>query len=125
MVGLLEQGLSHLAEQLLAHNSLVVTYRRGADSANPRAIIGRTMYRTSSDGQSAVDFSDRDYLIAPAELVLGGSPVEPQDGDRIEETRDGQTYTYEVLPIAGEPSWRWSDPFRKLYRIHTKLVSVA
>jgi hypothetical protein len=63
---------------------------------------------------------ERDYLIAADDLVLGGAATLPERGDQIDETIDGATVTFEVLPLAGEAHWRYSDPFRTLLRVHTR-----
>jgi hypothetical protein len=44
--------------------------------------------------------------------------VVPLRGDKIGD--DG--LVYEVMAPAGQQVWRWSDPFGKAYRIHTKKV---
>jgi hypothetical protein len=46
----------------------------------------------------------------------------PVAGDRIRETVGERVFVYEVLAPGNEPHYRYSDPFRKLLRIHTKYV---
>ena len=68
----------------------------------------------------AIDtIESRDYLILVADLAAGGITGEPTPGDLIIEADDR---TFEVQDIAGEPCWRWSDPYHKTLRIHTKAV---
>ncbi len=103
-----------------------IVYRRGANSvAITSAGIGstRTFIETAEAGR--LEVRSRDYLIAPADLDFGDGPTEPRDGDRIEETRDGKTYTYQVVTIQGETPWRWSDPYRKQFRVHTQHVATS
>ena len=52
-----------------------------------QATIGRTLLKLE-DGYGGVQmqWTDRDFLIPAADLVLGGSTVTPQRGDRINET---------------------------------------
>jgi hypothetical protein len=57
-------------------------------------------------------------LIQTADLSLG----EPQRSDQIRETQGAKTFVYEVMAPGKEPAYRFSDPYRKTYRIHTKLV---
>jgi hypothetical protein len=64
----------------------------------------------------------RDYLIDTADLVLAGEQALPAKGDRIEEIDASKKHTYEVLPLGGEQHWRYSDPYRRTLRIHTKLI---
>ena len=70
-------------------------------------------YRPRGGGALALRIETRDFIV-PRELL----PSEPQVGDEV----DFLGGTYEVLSPNGEPAWRWSDPFRTAYRIHTKHV---
>jgi hypothetical protein len=65
----------------------------------------------------------RDFLILAEDLVLDGTVVLPVRGDRIRETQGGKVYVYEVVAPGNEPCWRYSDPFRKTLRIHTKHIA--
>ena len=125
MGDMLDSGLGWLAEKLKAHASRQVVYRRGADEVTVQAIIGRTLLKLD-DGYGGVrmEWTDRDFVIAADDLVLGGEKTLPQRGDQVRETVDGQTLVYEVLAPGSEPEWRWSDPHRRLLRIHTKQVGV-
>ena len=51
-----------------------------------------------------------DFIIQADEMEF-----DPEPGDLI--LADGRLY--EVMNLGGE-AWRWSDPFRTAYRIHTK-----
>ena len=50
----------------------------------------------------------------------------PKAGDRIKEAsgegRGSTSYIYEVLAPETEPAYRFSDPYRRTLRIHTKQV---
>ena len=48
----------------------------------------------------------------------------PQRGDRIRETQGQQVFVYEVTAPGKEPVWRYSDPYRKTLRVHTKQTDV-
>lgn len=119
------RGLTWLVAQLKAHASRPVIYRRGADAVTVDAIVGRTLLKLD-DGYGGVrmEWTDRDFLIAADDLVLGGQGVLPQRGDQIVEAHNGQVVVYEVLAPGREPEWRWSDPHRKMLRVHTKRVGV-
>lgn len=123
MGDMLDSGLGWLAEKLKGYASRPVVYRRGTHEVTVEAIVGRTLLKLD-DGYGGVrmEWTDRDFLIAAEDLVLGGQRTLPERGDQIRETRDGKTLVYEVLAPAGEPEWRWSDPHRKLLRIHAKQV---
>ena len=126
MADMLRAGQEWLANQLKTHASTTVLYLRGSDQANVTAIIGRTLMKLE-DGYGGVhmQWTDRDFLISPNELVLAGSPVLPERGDTIRETLDGKVYIYEVNAPGSEPPWRWSDPHHKLLRIHTKQIGIV
>jgi hypothetical protein len=75
-------------------------------------------------GGVRIEWTDRDYLIQAADLVLGAEQIVPERGDRVLDTTGAVTLIYEVMAFGGEPPWRFSDPFGKLLRIHTKFVGV-
>lgn len=116
MADLLEQGSRWLEVQRTKHCTRDVTYVRGVDSVVVKATIGRTQYETDDGHAVRVDFTERDFLILAAELVLAGVPTTPEPGDRIRESRDGQTLVFEVI------NWRYSDLYRQTFRIETKHV---
>jgi len=123
MGDMLASGLGWLVEKLKGHASQPVVYKRGVHEVTVQAIIGRTLLKLD-DGYGGVrmEWTDRDFLIAADDLLLGGQKTLPQRGDQIRETQDGKTLVYEVLAPGSEPEWRWSDPHRRLVRIHTKQV---
>lgn len=93
-----------------------VTYTRGADSATVTALVGfrRDREEAQVDSRLIVDGEPMDFLIAPGDLVVGGSAITPARGDRI--TWDGKIY--DVQPMDGEPASRDSG-YGHLLRIHT------
>lgn len=100
---------------------VTVTYTRGAVTRTVAALEGRTVFASQMDGGPRVEFGDRDYLIEAADLTAFG---DPQLGDRITETLNGVSRTWEVkTPGTGDPAWRWSDPGHTRYRVHTIQVS--
>lgn len=125
MADLLQFGLDWLGDQLKEHVSRTVVYRRGANEATVQATIGRTLLKLD-DGYGGVrmEWTDRDFLIHAADLVLDGNAVLPQRGDLVRETQGTTTFVYEVMAPGKEPAWRWSDVYRKMLRIHSKQVGV-
>ncbi|GAB6166155.1 hypothetical protein JCM19992_21550 [Thermostilla marina] len=125
MSDMLDSGLGWLAERLKVHASRPVIYRRGTDETTVQAIVGRTLLKLD-DGYGGVrmEWTDRDFLIAADDLILAGQKTLPRRGDQIRETTGGKTLVYEVVAPGSEPEWRWSDPHRRLLRIHTKQVGV-
>jgi len=123
MADLLNQGSAWLEDQRKKHATREVTYRRGANAVVLQATIGRTVFEQDDGAGVIIRTQVRDYLIDTADLVLAGQQTLPEKGDRIEETDAGQKYAHEVLPLGGEQHWRYSDPYRRTLRIHTKLVA--
>lgn len=99
-----------------------VTYRRGATTGSVNAAVGKTDFQAADGDQTLVTWSSVDFLIAVAELLLAGNPIEPAAGDRIERTIAGQTVIHEVTAPPGEPVLAFSDPGHTQYRIHTKRI---
>ena len=124
MPDLFEWAAAWLDGQRQAHATHIVTYHRGALSVEVSATIGRTLFEVDSGAGVLERIESRDYLIRTADLVLAGNAVFPERGDRIHETQGSQTFVYEVLAPAGmgKPPWRYSDPYRRVLRIHTKQV---
>jgi len=118
MADLLEQAAGWLGGMRAMHLSRTVTYCRGADSVQVAATVGRTVFEID-DGYGVIEkWESRDFLIAAADLVLGGVTVTPQRGDRIADAGK----VYEVLAPGKEDVSRPSDPYGMTLRIHTKQV---
>lgn len=123
MTNLLQIGASWLADQMKTHASIDVTYERGAEQVPVKATVGKTEFEIDDGSGTVVRFQTRDYLIHAADLVLGGVETLPVAGDLIRETQGTHTFVHEVMAPGDEPHYRYSDPFRKLLRIHTKHVA--
>jgi hypothetical protein len=123
----MDRGRSLLARGLKGAAGVSVVYARGADSVtlsgDTAVWVGNTLFRLGEFDGLRVMWGERDYLIAAADLVLDGTAVEPRENDRVAETVNGTAMVFDVLPPPGEPSWRWSDPGRTIYRVHVKRVS--
>lgn len=118
-----ERAAAMLNRRMKQTKGVTVTYTRlGVGSVTLTAWVGRT--QDAAEGENIrIEFGDRDYLIEAADLVLGGVAVEPKDADRITETINGTSVTFEVMPLnTGSAGWRWSDDGRTAYRLHTKRV---
>ena len=122
MADLLETGAAWLDDQRQKHMTRTVTYERGTVSVDVQATVGRSTFEYSDEYGAKVVFETRDYLIRTEDLVLDGQTTLPQRGDRIRETIVGQACVFEVMGPGEEPEWRYSDPYRRALRIHTKQV---
>ncbi len=99
-----------------------VTYQRGDSFVEVSATIGQTEFEIAGEYGVVEKAEARDYLILVADLVLDGQTTLPQRGDQIREAQGATTFVYEVMAPGGESPWRYSDPYRKTLRIHTKEV---
>ena len=120
---LIERGLAWLDAQRHRHLSRTVTYQRGGQSVELAATIGRTEFEQADHFGVIHRTQSRDFLVRAADLVLGGEPALPVAGDRIREGDGEKTFVYEVMAPGGEPPFRYSDPYRRTLRIHTKHVA--
>ena len=123
MTNLLEQGAAWLTDQLHWHASTEVVYQRGVDQVAVKAVIGKTEFEVDDDSGAIQRVQSRDFLIRTADLRFFDVPTLPRAGDRIREPVGERTLVYEVLAPGNEPHYRFSDPFRKLLRVHTKHVA--
>lgn len=114
---LLGDGLAWLERQRRQFLTRPVRYRRGVQEIPLSATVGKTIFRLEMGTGAVERIEARDYLITAADLVAFGIP---QRGDRVSEDTGGARHTAEVLAPGREPHWRWSDPNRTVYRIHTK-----
>jgi len=122
---LLEQGAAFLEDQRLRHMSRAVVYQRGAETKEVQATIGKTEFEQADDAGLIHRTQSRDFLIRTADLDLGSGPILPRAGDQVRETVGAQVFVYEVNApggAGGEPPFRYSDPYRKALRIHTKHI---
>jgi len=123
-VDLLELGSSWLDDQRKRFLSHTVTYQRGGNTADLQATIGRTIFKLVDGYGAVVRIESRDFLITAADLVIADTTVLPERGDRIREAVGEQVFIYEVLAPSDEPHFRYSDPYRRTLRIHTKFNGV-
>ena len=111
MPDLLRQGSQWLESMRETHCSSPVEYRRPPDAVTVSATYGKTDVELADESGLTVRSHVWDFLILADALGW-----EPEPGDVI--VADGRRY--EVMNLGGEGCWRWSDPYRQTYRIHTK-----
>ena len=114
MSDVLRDGAAWLEQKRQEHLSSPVIYRRAAgDEREVLATVGKSLYKVTDASGFSVFTGMTDFIMA-TDLLAG----EPEPGDQI--LHAGACY--EVMNIPGEKCWRWSDSFRKVYRIHTKFI---
>jgi len=121
----LQVGSAWLDSRRTSAASHLVTYMRDVDSVSILATVGRSEFQVIDAAGAAERIESRDYLVLAVSLVLDSVTVKPEPGDRVVEVDGATTRTYEVMRPGSEPCWRWSDPFNRTLRIHTKLVETA
>jgi hypothetical protein len=120
---ILSAGAAWLAGQLKQNASVEARYSRGPDSVVLRAALGSSLLKLDDgEGGTRIERTDADFIVAAADLVLGGATATPERGDRISyaDPAGGGTLQFDVLPYADEPVWRYSDPGRTIVRVHAK-----
>lgn len=101
-----------------------IDYIRGENTLSALdAIPSEERYEVADEEGVVQEIHSRDYLLTIDDLVIGGAAIEPRAGDRIVETVNGQTLTFEVFPVDRERCFRYRDHGRQSIRIHTKRVS--
>lgn len=123
MADLLQQGSDWLEGMRTAHATRPVVYVRETDSVEVAATVGRTVFRLDKGYGVIERVEARDYLILAADIMLGGQAALPKAGDRIREVEGNTAFVCEVMAPGNEPCWRYSDPYRRTLRIHTKHVA--
>ena len=103
-----------------------IRYIRGESSVWIDATFGQSEFQIESANEVRIEHTDRDFLFAVAELILGGQLATPQRGDLIQ-VEHGDLY--KVLPLDGERCYRTAGPGADgkdaLYRVHAKRITAA
>ena len=127
MADLIQKGLAWLDDQRHAHMTQTVLYVRDTESASYivelLATIGRTEFEQVDEFGIVHKLQSRDFLIRAADLDLGAGPVLPRAGDQVRETVGTSVFVYEVNAPGGQPPFRYSDPYRRVLRIHSKHIA--
>jgi len=123
LADLLEQGMTFLDEKRHQHMTRTVVYQRGGSSVEVAATLGATTFEQADAFGIVQKIESRDFLIRTSDLVLDGALTLPKAGDRIRDTNGDQVFVYEVMAPGNEPPFRFSDPYRKALRIHTKHIA--
>ncbi len=116
MADMLSDGAAWLADQFAASASLTVAYKRGANSSQFVATIGKSMFESSGQNGVTEQWESRDYIVKTEDLPYG----EPLRGDMIVEDIGGVSVFYEVAAPRGVPLFHYGDAFQHLVRVHTK-----
>lgn len=81
--------------------------------------IGRTVFAQNMESKARIEFGELDVFIRADELLVSGSKILPDKGDRVAITLNGTAMVFKVASTpTGEPPWRYSDAQRELMRVH-------
>lgn len=127
MADLLQDAMGFLNTELKANASHSVVYSQRGTAVTVSAQIGFSKLAVSGgDGEASIVRTDRDFLISVADLYNGATRIIPAEGDEVSEVVGGKTFRYRVeKPTTGDNCWRYSDPYHKRYRIHTRALTVT
>jgi hypothetical protein len=112
---MMEEGAIFINAQLLSHASQTVTCTQGGSSVELSATIGRTEEEIDDLDGVHQSYRSRDWLIPVASL-----PWVPAKGMQIEEASGA---TWEAVSPPQGKCWRYSDGYRKRYRIYTRQIT--
>lgn len=124
MADRLQRGAERLAQRFKDHGSRRVIYVVGNDQVWVDATVGKGKLFRLEEDYSAIrmEWSDRDYFIAAAEILINGVAVLPDKGHQIIDTTDGTNAIYEVLAPGGEKPYRKLSGREITHQIHTKFL---
>ena len=123
MGDLLDRGSAFLDDQRHKHLSRTLVYQRGAEAKEVQATIGKTEFEQADDAGLIHRVESRDFLVRTADMDLGSGLTLPRASDQVRETVGTQVFVYEVNAPGGQPPFRFSDPYRRVLRIHTKHIA--
>ena len=131
---MIKSGIEALRAIQMANVASDVVYRRlGGDALSVKAVVGRSVFRSTDVDGIWTRIETRDFIVGKGQIgcepqvvpaacrrlrPIGKQPAraKARASDEIEFLGN----TYEVLSPNGEPAWRWSDAFHTAYRIHAK-----
>lgn len=123
MADLLQSALASLDATQKTHMAQAVTYHRGASSVAVTATPASSEFEVAdlTTGLSSTT-EMQDFLIAAADIIIGGSVVEPAPGDQVRWVIGSDTFIYEVMEIQGQQCFKYTSPYKNRVRIHSKQI---
>jgi len=112
-----------LARMRKRHAATPVVYRRGQDAIQIDAQKLSVNVELDRGDGITVEAQRMDWVVAVGDLVFGGRPVKPEEGDQIEHRIGSTKHTYEVMPLGTDSHCRAVGPYQNAWRVHSKLVN--
>jgi hypothetical protein len=106
-------GLPWLASVSKANVSSPITYIRGSNQVVIQATYAEEMLRISDGAaNSLIERPDFAAYFNAADLILGGTLVEPADGDIVQVTFGTVTKKFRIMPNGREGGWHYQDGYQ-------------
>ncbi len=122
MPDMLANGAGWITEQLQQNVSTPAIYRRDTSAVAIDFTRGRSEYQAFDDmGNLVTEVTDATFICGRDKLILNGTIVNPEAGDRIEIKDGRRTLTYEVRPHGNLGAFK-NDAHSQMVWIHTILV---
>lgn len=121
-----QAAIRELQSEQVRSNRVRITYRQGNTTTLAfDCARGESRHEVQNWEQTVfVPYESDDFLIYTKDLLTRGVSKEPQKGDRIlVQLPDGTSEEYEVHPTPDNKTFRYTDPFHEMYRVHTKRVN--
>lgn len=112
-MNMLKKGSIFLNDKMNNKGTETIEYITGNTRRTVKATLGSTNYPAMDTNGMVTEIESRDFIVQVTFLV-----DKPLRGDKIKYNNE----TYEVMSLPNMDVVRFSDTFKKKYRIHTKLV---
>lgn len=122
MSNLLQDGVTWLSAKLKTAAGVTVKYYRGSSYVEITATPSLHEYEVVDEDGFATALTSRDYIITADDLVIATATTAPRPGDRIIESINGESRTFEVMPLAAGQAYEPLDKDGELITVHTKRV---
>lgn len=121
---LLQNAAAWLGSKLQTAGGRLITYQRaGTSSGTISGVCSKVEYDVLDQNEGVITtVAFDDWMFTASELKISGTVITPRIGDQISETLNGNTITYEVLPIDKRPCFEFADSSGILLTVHTKRV---
>lgn len=124
MADLLQSAISQLDTIRQSYLSQAITYVRDSTAITGVAATPQQQeFATDNMDGTVTVLRMTAWIITADDLSALGTP--PHRGDKIQQTLDGVTYQYEVLPPGGGPVYEEADPYQQCWKIFTKYVGTT
>ena len=119
---IISQALSSIREI----TAVPISYYRGTAYVGLKGTPTKSVLQATTDGGVTIDSTGRDYIVAAADLKLGGVVIEPAREDLIKERVSTKIHVYEVRrPDGSDQVWSYADAGRSTIRISTTLREIT